>query len=99
MYRLMFATGNVVISLLLGALLLAFIGINFPETLDRIISFAGTVKSYLTGTTLSAKYNVWIRLLLEEKQLVFMFFTIIARIVMSIVTGVSIAVWNRLTGG
>jgi hypothetical protein len=95
MYRLLFSTGNIVFSLLLGAVLLAFVGINFPETLDRIINIAGTVKGYLTNTNLSAKYNVWVRLLLEEKQLVFMFFTIVARILMTIVTGLVAMFWNR----
>lgn len=95
MHRIFLSTGNIVVSLLLGAVALAFVGINFPETLDKIINVAGTVKGYLVNTNLAAKYNVWVRLLLEEKQLVFMFFTILARIVMSIVTWLALSMFGR----
>jgi hypothetical protein len=95
MHRILLSTGNIVVSLLLGAVALAFVGINFPETLDKIINVAGTVKSYLVNTNLAAKYNVWVRLLLEEKQLVFMFFTILARILMSLVTWLVLSMFGR----
>lgn len=99
MHLVLLSTGNIVVSLLLGAIALAFVGINFPGTLDQIINLASTVKGYLTNTNLAPKYNVWVRLLLEEKQLVFMFFTIIARVLMSALTSLGLSVWNRATGG
>ena len=96
MHRLALSTGNIVVSLLLGAMALAFVGINSPETLDRLITVAGTVKGYIVGTSLPAKYNVWVRLLLEEKQLVFMFFTILTRIVLSILAWLLGLAWGRI---
>ncbi len=41
------------------------------------------------------KYNVWVRLLLEEKQLVFMFFTIVMRIVLAILQTIVFGVFGR----
>jgi hypothetical protein len=97
MHRLVISTGSIVLSLVLGALALAFVGINSPEVLDKLITLAATVKSYIVGTNIPAKYNVWIRLLLEEKQLVFMFFTIMARIVLSLIEWIFTATWRRLS--
>lgn len=97
MHRIAISTGSIALSLVLGALALAFVGINSPETLDKLITLAATVKSYIVGTNLPAKYNVWIRLLLEEKQLVFMFFTIIMRILLSLVEWIVTSIWSSLT--
>ncbi len=96
MHRLLFSTGNVVVSLVLGAVALAFVGINAPELLDRLITVAATVKSWIVASGLDPKYNVWVRLLLEEKQLVFMFFTIAMRILMSILTWMAVSLWQSV---
>jgi len=95
-HRLLFSTGNVVVSLILGAVALAFVGINSPELLDRLITVAVTVKSWIVASGLDPKYNVWVRLLLEEKQLVFMFFTIAMRILMSILTWMAMSLWQSV---
>lgn len=94
--RLLLSTGNVVVSLIIGAIALAVVGINYPETLDELITAATTVKSWIVASGLPTKYNVWVKLLLEEKQLVFMFFTIIARIAMSLLTWIIGVFWNRI---
>lgn len=88
MSRLLFATSSIFLSLVLGALALALVGINYPEVLSVMIGWARNLKVALTSTGLAARYNVWIELLLEERQLLFMFFTIGARIVLAIVAGV-----------
>lgn len=88
MHRILLSTGNIVVSLVLGAMALAFVGIHYPETLDQIINVATSVKGYIVHTNLPPKYNVWVRLLLEEKQLVFMFFTIMMRIVLAILQAI-----------
>lgn len=98
MHRLLLSTGNIVISLLLGAVALAFVGINYPDLLDKLITAATHVKGWLVGTSLPPKYNVWVRLLLEEKQLVFMFFTVITRILMSLITWIVSGLWGRAWG-
>jgi hypothetical protein len=95
MHRILFSTGNILVSLILGAIALAFVGINYPEQLDRIITLSSDVKGYIVNTNLPPKYNVWVRLLLEEKQLVFMFFTIIMRIVLAIVQSIVLSMFGR----
>jgi hypothetical protein len=95
MQRVLLSTGNIIVSLLLGAVALAFVGIHYPETLDQIISLATSAKSYIVNTNLPPKYNVWVRLLLEEKQLVFMFFTIVTRIVLAILQSIAFSFFGR----
>jgi hypothetical protein len=95
MHRILLSTGNIVVSLVLGAIALAFVGIHYPETLDQIISLATSAKSYIVSTNLPPKYNVWVRLLLEEKQLVFMFFTVVMRIVLAILQSVAMSFFGR----
>jgi hypothetical protein len=51
-----------------------------------MLSWARSLKGAITSTGLEPKYNIWIELLLEERQLLFMFFTILARILLSIIT-------------
>jgi hypothetical protein len=89
MLRLLLSTGNIFISLVLGALALAFVGLQSPETLSVLISWARELKIMLTSTGLDPKYNIWLELLLEERQLLFMMFTIAARIVLGIICSLS----------
>lgn len=95
MQRVLLSTGNIIFSLVLGAVALAFVGINYPETLDEIINWAARAKSYIVATNLPPKYNVWVRLLLEEKQLVFMFFTVAMRILLAIVQAIVASLFMR----
>lgn len=85
--RLLLSTGGIFVSLVLGAIALAFVGFNSPETLSWMLSWARDLKAVITGTGLEPKYNIWVELLLEERQLLFMFFTIAVRIALSIVGG------------
>jgi len=82
--RVLAAAGNIFFSLLLGALALAFTAVQFPDTMDQIINIASGVKDYLTNTGLATKYNVWVKFLLSEQQLVFMGFVIITRILLAL---------------
>jgi hypothetical protein len=84
--RLLLSTGNIFLSLILGALMLALVGYNYPETLSEMLSWARDLKGYITSTGLEPKYNIWLELLLEERQLLFMFFTIFARILLFAIT-------------
>jgi hypothetical protein len=83
--RILLSVGNIVFSLILGALLMAFVAIYSPETLSTMLDWARSFKAVITGTGLDAKYNIWLQLLLEERQLPLMFFTIIARIILAII--------------
>lgn len=86
MTRILLSTSNVIVSLILGALLFGFVFLKFPETMAAILEWASSFKSWLISRGISTEYNNWIRVLLEERQLVFMGFTIVARIMLSILT-------------
>jgi hypothetical protein len=97
MLRVLGSTGGMFVSLILGGLLMAFIGINSPETLSACIGGARQVKIWLTSSVLPARYNVWLELLLEERQLVFMFFTLVARLVLAALTSLVLWLFGRAT--
>jgi hypothetical protein len=82
--------------MVLGHIALAYVGIFYPERLEGMIEVAGMVKKWIVGAGIPSRYNVWIRLLLEEKSLLFMFFSLIARIFILMVGGVIGWSWRRL---
>ena len=84
--RLLLGTGTLFLSIVLGALALVYVGINYPETLSTLLAGARDVKDMITGTSLDPHYNIWVQFLLDERQLLLLFFTILARIVLAIVT-------------
>ncbi len=84
MLRILLSVGNIVFSLILGALLMAVVAIYSPETLSMMLGWARSFKGLITSTGLNPKYNIWLELLLEERQLLLMFFTVIARIILAI---------------
>lgn len=101
MWRMMISMSSLFFALVLGAVLLGIVGYNSPETLHYLLGWAGKVKSLITGTGLDAKYNIWVEILLEEKQLLFMFFTITARLIIEILSGlvrmmIGLAMHSRL---
>ena len=93
--RLLLSTGTLFISLVLGAIALGVVGYNSPETLSYLLSWARSLKSMITGTGLDPKYNIWVEVLLEERQLLFMFFTIAVRIVLGLLTGLVMSLFGR----
>lgn len=94
MTRLLFSIGNVIISLVLGAILFGYVFLRHPETMGSILDWASGFKSWLIGMGISTEYNNWIRVLLEERQLVFMAFTIVARLLLSLLT-YPIVLWRE----
>lgn len=86
MLRMLLATGNVFFSLVLGAIAFGFVFIKYPATMGSILDVASGLKAWLTSRGLSTEYNNWVRVLLDERQLVFMGFTVLMRILLSILT-------------
>jgi hypothetical protein len=84
--RIFLSAGNILLSLVLGALLMALVAVYSPETLSVLLAWARSFKALITGTGLDARYNIWLELLLEERQLLFMGFTIFARILLGLLT-------------
>jgi hypothetical protein len=95
MWRLMLSMSSLFFSLILGAILLGVVGYNSPETLSYLLGVAGNLKHVITSTGLDPKYNIWVEVLLEERQLLFMFFTIAARLILGILGGLAGALMGR----
>ena len=91
----MLSMSGLFFSLILGAMLLGIVGYNSPETLSYLLGVAGNLKHLITGTGLDPKYNIWVEVLLEEKQLLFMFFTITARLILAVLGGLAGALIGR----
>jgi len=96
--RLLFSTGNIFLSLVLGALAFGYVFLQHPDTMNQILDWASGLKAWLITRGLSMEYNNWVRVLLEERQLAFMGFTIVARIVLSIITGTLTWLWDSVRG-
>ncbi len=82
--RLLVSTSTIFLSMIVGAFALALVAYNSPETLSMMLGWARDLKGVITGTGIDPKYNIWVELLLEERQLLFMFFTIGARIFLAL---------------
>ncbi len=95
MRRLVFSTGNVFLSLVLGAIAFGFVFLKYPDYMAQILDWASGLKAWLISRGITSEYNNWIRVLLEERQLVFMGFTIVARIILSMITGILTWMWDR----
>jgi hypothetical protein len=82
--RILLGTSTIFLSMIIGAFALAVVGYNWPETLSMMLGWARDLKAAITSTGLDPKYNIWVEILLEERQLLFMFFTIAARIFLAL---------------
>lgn len=89
MTRFLMSIGNLVFAFFLGALALAFTFIQFPGFFEQILNYAGFVKnSIITTVPVSddgQHYKNLVRYIIEEAQLVFMFFVIVARVILSLI--------------
>lgn len=95
--RILVATGTIFFSLILGAILLAVVGYNNPELLSQMLGWARELKLFITSRGLAPHYNIWLELLLEERQLLFMAFVIIGRILIAIAMGILAFFWSLVS--
>ena len=88
-HRLLFSTGNIVSSLVLGILAMFIVALNFPNAFESILNFAGAIVNGMKNTgLLSTRYNNLLRIIIEEKQIVLMMFVLGVRILTSLVYGI-----------
>jgi hypothetical protein len=79
------AGSSTLLSLILGAFALGWVGYYYPSGLDWMLEFASQLKSVLTNpanTGFSAGYNIWLRFLIHEQTFVLMFFVLLMRLAM-----------------
>ena len=91
MYRLLFASSNIIFSVLLGAVVMTLFALNFDDAFKQVLNGAEQVKAWMIGLPMSTRYQNFIRLFLHESSFVFAFFTIVARIAVAFVA--SLVMW------
>ena len=88
MTRFFMSIGNLVFAFFLGAVALVIVAIQFPDIFSVILDGADVVKTKLTAAVPVSEggqvYKNLVRYLIEEQQLVFMFFVILARVILSL---------------
>ena len=98
MVRTLLAAGNMVTAFVLAILLIIFLGLNYPTAISTSLRWARTAKDVITGTGLNPSYNVWLEFLLEDRQLVFIGYTIIMRMVLALMTYTGSRIRSRVRG-
>ena len=83
MHRFLFTIGNLIFSLVLGAVAMAACAIWYEDQFAGILDAATEVRGWLTNLGVPTKYNNFIRLLVHENNIVLIFFTIGARLIVS----------------
>lgn len=89
------ATANIFLSLVLGAIALVFVSVQLPEVFASILDGANWVEGQLGNTGLETRYNNWVRFLIGDEQLTFMFFTVIMCIVLAVIVSGGQALLGR----
>lgn len=95
--RIVLAATSIFFSLILGAVLLALVGYHDPELLSEMLGWARELKLFITSRGLAPHYNIWLEFFLEERQLLFMSFVIVARVILALVFGILAYLWDLVT--
>ena len=92
--RFFLSVGNVFFSLILGAVALFFFWLYFPDWTLQLFRWASSIREGVASGTWPARYEVAIRALVDERQIVYMGFVLATRIVM----GVMIMLFYKVIG-
>ena len=93
--RFFLSLGNVFFSLILGAVALGFGLFYFPDATLRLFKWAGSIREALISGNWPPRYEVVLRALVDERQIVYMGFVLATRILV----GLIIMLGYKLTGG
>jgi hypothetical protein len=92
--RFILSLGNVFFSLILGAVALGFFWFYFPDTTLQLFKWAGSIREGLISGNWPARYEVVLRALVDERQIVYMGFVLATRIAV----GLLIILLSKLVG-
>ncbi|MBL1430105.1 MAG: hypothetical protein COA60_001040 [Robiginitomaculum sp.] len=76
----------ILLSFILAIFLLVVLGLQAPELLTQTLNAADWVESQVTNLGLPNEYNNWIRLFIDDTQLVMIFFVIVIRVLLTFIT-------------
>jgi hypothetical protein len=79
------ATFTIFLAFILSYAMLISLGLVAPDVLNALVQWAKTVETWITGTGLPARYNVWLDLFVEEGAILLLFFTVLARLIIAII--------------
>lgn len=85
LYLVTRVSATIFLSLILGALAMVYVGIEYPQVLNDLLDGASNAKVWLTSsnvTGIDVHYNVWFKFIVKEEQFVFMFFVVVTRILL-----------------
>lgn len=92
--RFFLSLGNVFFSLILGAVALGFFWFYFPDWTLQLFRWAGSLREGIITGNWPARYEVIIRALVDERQIVYMGFVLFTRVIV----GIAIVLIARLFG-
>jgi hypothetical protein len=95
MARVLLSAADIFASLVLGAIAFGFVFITYPEFMTIVFDRATDLRAWIIAQNPSGQYEAWMRVLLDERQLVFMGFTILIRVVLSVITYPLALLWER----
>lgn len=95
MRRVLLSAGGVFVALVLGALAFAFVFITYPDTMTMLLDRAGNIRASILARGFSSQHEAWLRVLLDDRQLVFIGFTVVMRVVLSILLYPATLLWER----
>jgi hypothetical protein len=82
--RFVASFGNVLFSLILGAIAMGFFWVNYPDEFVRLQRVAALVHEWIMERGWSARVESILRFLLEGRQLLFMGFVLAVRLLLSV---------------
>jgi hypothetical protein len=92
--RFFLSLGNVFFSLILGAVALGVGLFYFPDATLQLFKWAGALRETIISGNWPARYEVVMRALVDERQIVYMGFVLATRIAV----GILIVLAYKLTG-
>ena len=83
--RFFLSLGNVFFSLILGAVALGFFWFYFPDWTLTLFRWAGSIREGIVSGNWPARYEVVIRALVDERQIVYMGFVLATRVIVGVI--------------
>ena len=81
------ATFTICLAFLLSYAMLIGLALTSPPALDRLLDGAEMVEDVITHTALPDQYNNWLRIFVGEEQILFLFFAMLARMLIALIGG------------
>jgi hypothetical protein len=82
-------------SFVLATFAIVTMALYAPDAMTQILNFGRTVEGWLSPDQVPTRITVWIRFLVDEYQVTYIFFVIVARIVIALFLTLLGSLFNR----